>query len=309
MSSTNSTNGSPSSDRTVGVVGAGTMGVGIAQCLAAAGHDVIVTDPSADALASGPDRLRAGLRMAVLLRKAQAGAAAQAPERLLERIRWTSEPAELAPATFVVECARENIALKEEVFRTLGAVCDPATVLATCTSAIPVGRVAAQVEEPGRVLGMHFMNPAYAKDFVEVIRGDATTDATLQRAEALLASMGKKGIVVRDAPGFVSNRVLMATVNDAATVVQEGTADAADVDRIFQDCFGHAMGPLRTADLIGLDTIVDSLDVLLTLTGDAHFTACALLRELVTEGRLGRKSGRGFHTYTAATRVGVGPIG
>ncbi|NGO45858.1 3-hydroxyacyl-CoA dehydrogenase family protein [Streptomyces ureilyticus] len=283
---------------TVGVVGAGTMGVGVAQCLAAAGHDVIVVDPDPGALADGPARLREGARAAVLLRKAPR----DAPDLLPARVRWTDELRQLGDVSFVVECAPERIPLKEELFRDLAAVCPPGAVLASCTSAIPVDRLAAHTGRPEQVLGMHVMNPAWAKDAVEVVRGPRTGAHTLDRALGLLAGMGKHGIVVSDGPGFVSNRVLMATVNDAAAVVQAGTADAATVDRVFQECFGHAMGPLGTADLIGLDTVVDTLDVLRTLTADARFTPCALLAGLVAEGRLGRKTGQGFHTYPGARR-------
>ncbi|GGX25570.1 3-hydroxyacyl-CoA dehydrogenase family protein [Streptomyces noursei] len=140
------------------------------------------------------------------------------------------------------------------------------------------------------------MNPAHLKDTVEVIRGAGTGEDTLRRTLDLLTALGKKAIVVRDAPGFVSNRVLMATINDAATVLEEGTADAETVDRVFQECFGHARGPLRTADLIGLDTVLDSLHVLLACTADRRYTPCALLTDLVQQGHVGRKGGRGFHS-------------
>ncbi|GGV25340.1 3-hydroxybutyryl-CoA dehydrogenase [Streptomyces longisporoflavus] len=288
----------PTPSRTVGVVGAGTMGVGVAHCLAAAGHEVIVVDPVPEALDSAPARLNAGLRMAALLRRGPADGA----ERTVARVRFGSDLTELRTASFVIECARESIPVKQEVFRSLNAVLPPATVIATCTSAIPVGLLAEHVDEPGRVLGMHFMNPAYAKDSVEMIRGEQTDEQTLADAHDLLGSMGKQGIVVGDAPGFVSNRLSHGTYNDAAGVVQAGTADAATVDRLFQECFGHAMGPLRTADLIGLDTVVDTLHVLHDLTGEARFAPCALLTDLVAAGRLGRKSGQGFHAYASARR-------
>ncbi|MFI6688485.1 3-hydroxyacyl-CoA dehydrogenase family protein [Streptomyces sp. NPDC050485] len=283
----------PAPRRTVGVVGAGTMGVGVAHCLAAAGHDVTVVDPLPRSLATAPDRLRAGLRMAALLRRAPADGV----EPTVRRVRFGADVEELRTASFVVECARESIPVKREVFRSLDAVLSPTAVIATCTSAIPVGLLAEHVEAPERVLGMHFMNPAYAKDSVEVVRGEHTSEQTLDHAHDLLKTMGKQGIVVGDAPGFVSNRLSHATYNDAAAVVQAGTADAATVDRLFQECFGHTMGPLRTADLIGLDTVVDTLHVLHELTSDSRFTPCTLLTDLVAAGRLGRKSGQGFHTY------------
>jgi 3-hydroxyacyl-CoA dehydrogenase len=280
--------------RLIGVVGAGTMGVGVAQCAAEAGYEVVVVDADPKAVATGPGRLRDGIRLTRLLR----GRPAAAPTAsAVGRVRWTGRLEELRGAHFVIECTRESIPVKEAVFRDLDAVCAPDTVFASCTSAIPVSHLASCTDRPGRVIGTHFMNPAPLKDAVEVIRGPETEAGTVQRTQELLAAMGKKGIVVADAPGFVSNRVLMATVNDAAGVVQEGTADAAVVDQIFQECFGHAMGPLRTADLIGLDTVVDSLHVLLECTGDARFEPCELLAGLAAQGHLGRKTGRGFHTY------------
>lgn len=272
------------------VVGAGTMGVGVAQCLAQAGHRVVVVDPDPAALARAPQSLRDGLRLHRLLRKGD-------PDGAESRIEWISDTTALADAEFVVECAPERSAVKDEVFRTLGGICPADAVIASCTSAIPVAWLAARTPHPERVLGMHFMNPAPLKDTVEVVRGPRTGERALDRAADLLAGMGKRGIVVRDAPGFVSNRVLMLTVNEAATVVHEGTADAADVDDIFQTCFDHRMGPLRTADLIGLDTVLDSLVVLLEHTGDARFTPSPLLVDLVAAGHVGRKAGRGFHAY------------
>ncbi|WP_055557497.1 3-hydroxyacyl-CoA dehydrogenase family protein [Streptomyces sp. NBRC 110028] len=278
----------------VGVVGAGTMGVGVAQCAAEAGYEVVVVDADPRAVTSGPTRLRDGLRLTRMLRR-RPPAASRPPAE--ERVSWAGRLEELRDARFVIECTRESIPVKESVFRDLDAVCAPDAVLATCTSAIPVSHLASCTKRPGLVIGTHFMNPAPLKDAVEVIRGPETEPGTVRRTRELLAAMGKKGIVVADAPGFVSNRVLMATVNDAAGVVQEGTADAASVDQIFQECFGHAMGPLRTADLIGLDTVVDSLHVLLECTGDARFEPCDLLVGLTAQGHLGRKTGRGFHVY------------
>ncbi|MFE9885089.1 3-hydroxyacyl-CoA dehydrogenase family protein [Streptomyces scopuliridis] len=300
----------------VGVVGAGTMGVGVAQCFAEAGYPVVVVDPDPEALSSGPARLRAGVRMARLLRRrsspspgagagaaagagAGAGAGAPAPSSPFPeaRVVWSEKLSDLAPALFVVECAREQVPIKEEILRRLDQVCGPDTVFASCTSCIPITRLGSFTGRPDRVIGTHFMNPAPLKDSVEVIRAPLTSEQTVRRTVDLLAELGKQALVVRDAPGFVTNRVLMLTLNEAATVLGEGTADAETVDRIFQDCFGHPMGPLRTADLIGLDTVLDSLDVLREFTGDERFRPCALLARHVAEGSVGRKSGRGFYQY------------
>jgi 3-hydroxybutyryl-CoA dehydrogenase len=279
----------------VGVVGAGVMGLGVAQCFAGAGHEVVITDPDADALSSVPNRIRAGQRLQMLL----GGQSSRGrPADIVPRIYPTGRLGELAGAEFVVECAPERRSVKEQLFRSLDRACRPATVLASCTSAIPIGLLAAVTGRPDRVIGTHFMNPAPLKNTVEVIRSATTSDETLSRSLGLLASIGKKAIIVADAPGFVSNRVLMIMVNEAIGVVHEGTADAATVDKIFEECAGHKMGPLRTADLIGLDVILDSLLVLRDCTGSQLFEPCPLLIDLVRDGRLGRKSGCGFHDYS-----------
>ncbi|SCE13600.1 3-hydroxyacyl-CoA dehydrogenase family protein [Streptomyces sp. CB02613] len=283
----------------VGIVGAGTMGVGVAQCFAAAGHPVVVVDNDPGALASAPARLRAGIRTAALLgRRAGAPAAAGPPAPRTESlVSWSADLAALAPALLVVECAREDEDTKKEILRELDRICGPEAIFASNTSCIPVSHLGSFTGRPDRVIGTHFMNPAPLKAAVEVIRAPETSDLTLARTEGFLARAGKHALVVRDAPGFVTNRVLMLTLNEAAAVLGEGTADAETVDRIFQDCFGHPMGPLRTADLIGLDTIADSLEVLRRHTGEDRFRPTPLLARLVAEGRVGRKAGSGFHTY------------
>ncbi|QUQ65744.1 3-hydroxyacyl-CoA dehydrogenase family protein [Kutzneria sp. CA-103260] len=276
-------------NRPVGVIGAGTMGLGVAQSLAAAGHQVVVLEPVESVRSAAPDRLRDGLRLATLL-KHFTGDLPQA----LSSVLWTSTPTDLSTVHFVIECAPERIALKQDLFHTLDPICPADTVFASCTSAIPITLLASGTSRPDLFLGMHFMNPAPLKPVVEVAVTPQTAPATLLRANELLASMGKRSLVVRDAPGFVSNRVLMSTINDAATVVQEGTASPATVDQLFEDCFGHRMGPLHTADLIGLDTIVDTLHVLLEITGDPRFTPCDLLTRMVRAGHLGKKTNQGF---------------
>jgi 3-hydroxybutyryl-CoA dehydrogenase len=277
---------------TVGVIGAGTMGAGVAQCLAEAGFRVVVHDPVPGALDRGRDRLATGLRARALLRKSTVD-----HEVIRSSIEWTARPEPLAEAGFVIECGPERVAVKQEIVGTIGAVCAADTVVASNTSAIPITRIAGWISHPGRVLGMHFMNPVSLKDTVEVIRAVHTTEAVLGTALALLDKMGKRGVVVSDAPGFVSNRVLMLTVNEAAFLVHEGVADPSGVDEVFRRCFGHPMGPLATADLIGLDIIVDSLDVLYEHYRDPKFRPCPLLARLVYAGHHGRKTGKGFHTY------------
>ncbi|RII13772.1 putative 3-hydroxybutyryl-CoA dehydrogenase [Streptomyces sp. YIM 130001] len=290
----------------VGVVGAGVMGVGVAQCFADAGHPVVVVDPRPQALEAGPARLRDGIRTARLLRPKNApagpGTGIDALPGTPERVRWSAELSALGDALLVVECAREDEPLKKEILGELDRVCPAEAVFASNTSCIPIAVLGSYTGRPDRVIGTHFMNPAPLKHSVEVVRAPTTSERTLRLTEGFLAEIGKQAIVVGDAPGFVTNRVLMLTLNEAAAVYGEGTADAETVDRIFQDCFGHPMGPLRTADLIGLDTIADSLEVLRQHTGEERFRPCPELARLVAEGRLGRKSGSGFHQYAQLTQ-------
>ena len=283
--------------RRVGVVGAGVMGTGIAQSLAEAGHRVVVVDVSDEALERLPSEGRKGLSMTALLR---GKAAARPAEEVLALIETTGDYDRLAGVDFVVENTTEKVEVKREVYPLLDAACPPEAVFAVNTSAIQIARLAALTNRADRVVGMHLMNPVPLKPVVEVIRGPDTSDATIDATLGLLQTMGKEGIVVNDSPGFVSNRVLMLTVNEAIAVVADGVAPVEDVDRIFKTCFGHKMGPLETADLIGLDTILNSLVVLRDSFGDAKYEPHPLLASKVAGGDHGRKSGRGFYDYGAA---------
>lgn len=278
--------------RAVAVIGAGTMGTGIAQCLAQAGYEVEVVEPDGDAA----DRARRGLadavRLALLLgrgdRRTAAGAAG--------RVRWARRIDELSEVDFVIECATERIPLKEKLFGELDRHCRADAVFASCTSAIPIARLAAATARPDRVLGLHFMNPAPLTTAVEVVRGEHTAPAALTRATGLVTALGKEAIVVGDRPGFVLNRVLMLSIAESAATLDTGTAPET-VDALFEQCLGHRMGPLRTADLIGLDNVADTLEVLRQETGDPHYRVPPALAALITAGHLGRKTGRGFHDY------------
>jgi 3-hydroxybutyryl-CoA dehydrogenase len=293
----------------IGVIGAGVMGTGVAQSLATAGLNVVVVDVSAQALARCQAQIRHNLRFAGMFAgrakpdaakpDAKPDAAKPGPSNAaaLERIRFTERYDDLAEVDFVIENAVEKWSVKESVFRELDRVCRPSCVLASNTSAISITRSASLVRHPERVLGMHFMNPVPLIAAVEVIRGVHTSGETIAIAMALLERLGKHGIVVMDAPGFVSNRVLMLTVNEAIWVVHDGVSTPEDVDRIFRECMGHRMGPLATADLIGLDTILYSLEALQEQFGDPKFRPCPLLRRMVDAGRLGAKSGEGFYPH------------
>lgn len=283
-----------SHDHRIGVIGAGVIGVGVAENLAATGHTVVLVDLSAERLDAATDRLRDSLRTARLLGQHVSG---EAPAAVLARVEPTLSYEPLQEATFVIENVVERWEVKERVYERLDAVCPPGCIFAANTSAIPIRRIAAATRRADRVVGVHFMNPVPRKATVEVIRGPETTPDTLERTAQLLARMGKHGIVVQDRPGFISNRILMLAINEAILTVEEGVAPAPDVDRLFRECFGHAMGPLETADLIGLDTILDTLHVLRELTRDDKFLPSALLRQMVDAGLTGRKRGRGFYRY------------
>jgi 3-hydroxybutyryl-CoA dehydrogenase len=219
------------------------------------------------------------------------------PGEVLGRIRLTTDLGDIRDVDLVVENVTERWETKRDLYSEMERICSPGTVFGVNTSAIPITRVASVTRRPALVVGMHFMNPAQLKPTVELIRGYHTSDATLERARSLLASVGRRSIVVNDSSGFVTNRVLMLMVNEAIFLVHEGVADAPTVDRLFKECIGHPMGPLETTDLIGLDTVLLSLEVLHEQFGDPKYRPCPLLRRLVEAGLLGRKSGRGFHTY------------
>jgi 3-hydroxybutyryl-CoA dehydrogenase len=283
----------------VGVVGAGVMGVGVAQALAQTGHRVLLLDRAAEPLERAERELRRNLRLHRLLapgKDAAAGAQAS-PDAVLSRICFSTDPARLADVHFVIENVPEKWEIKRELYPRLDAVCAPGVVFAVNTSAISITRVAALTQRPAQVIGIHFMNPVPLKPTAEVIRGFHTSDETVATAKRLLDGMGKKGVVVRDSPGFVSNRVLMLTVNEAIGLVQDGVAEPEEIDRIFRECFGHKMGPLETADLIGLDTILYSIDVLYESFRDSKYRPYPLLQKMVDAGLHGRKSGRGFFVY------------
>lgn len=279
----------------VGVVGAGVMGVGVAQDLAQCGIATVLLDVDNATLEKAMQQIAANLRLAAMMN--QGGGEGESQDTILGRIKTTTEFGDFADVDFVVENVTEKPAIKEEVYHKLDPVCPPNCVFAVNTSAVSITRAASWTKRPSQIVGMHFMNPVPMKKVVEVIRGYHTTEATLDVAKVFLAALKKKAIVVEDMPGFVSNRILMLTVNEAVFVVQDQVASAADVDKIFKGCFGHKMGPLETADLIGLDTILYSLDVLYESYNDPKFRPAPLLKKMVDAGLHGRKNGQGFYKY------------
>lgn len=276
----------------IGVVGAGVMGVGVAQNLAQAGYDVVLIDRTEQILAGALDTIRTNCRMSRFLGGPEVDA-----QQVLARVTTAVGVAAAAKAELVIENVTENWDVKREVYGQLDAECGPDTVFVVNTSAIPITRVAAATSRPDRIVGVHFMNPVPAKPVVELIPGVHTSAETVERTRALLTAMGKKAVDVKDSCGFISNRVLMLTVNEAAYLVHEGVADAAAVDEVFRGCFGHPMGPLETADLIGVDTILYSVEVLYEHYADSKYRPCPLLKQMTDAGLHGRKSGRGFYTY------------
>lgn len=280
--------------QTVGVVGAGVMGVGVAQNLAQQGYRVLLLDIKSDRLQQARQELHNNIRLAQLLNR---GEKKEPINTILERIVFTTDYAPFADADFVIENATEKWEIKKPIYEQLDAICPAHCVFAANTSAISITRIGSVTKRPTRILGIHFMNPVPMKPTVEMIRGYHTSLETISIAEELMTGMGKDWVLVNDMPGFVSNRVLMLTVNEAVYLVQDQVASAEDVDKIFKSCFGHKMGPLETADLIGLDTILYSVEVLYESYNDSKYRPCPLLKKMVDAGLYGRKSGQGFYTY------------
>ena len=283
--------------RTVGVIGAGVMGVGVAQNLAQTGHQVVLIDISAEILQQAREQIRNNLRFQALFNKA---AATVDQAATLDRIHVTTDYQRLESADFVVENVSEQWDIKKTVYPQLDVICPAHCIFAANTSAISITRIAALTQRPSQVIGMHFMNPVPMKKTVETIRGFHTSAATIETSRQFLKQMSKECILVNDAPGFVANRLSHLFMNEAANLVLENIASPKDIDDIFKKCYGHAMGPLETADLIGLDTVVDTLKVLFDDYQDSRFRCSPLLRKMVDAGLHGRKSGKGFFDYQKA---------
>jgi 3-hydroxybutyryl-CoA dehydrogenase len=279
---------------TVGVVGAGVMGVGVAQSLAQSECMVILVDLNDEILERARRQIKENLRLQALFEK---GAAAPNAKAVLDRITLSPDYRILEKADFLIENVTEKWEIKHPLYQEIDSICPARTIFAANTSAISITRIASATKRPAKVLGMHFMNPAPMKRMVEVIRGYHTAEETISAARNLLTMMGKECIVVSDSPGFVSNRVLMLAINEAIFLVHERVASPAEVDKMMKECFGHKMGPLETADLIGLDTILLSLEALYESFSDSKYRPCTLLRKMVDAGMYGRKSGAGFYPY------------
>lgn len=280
--------------QTIGVIGAGQMGAGIAQVAAASGLRVILNDMNDEFVEKGRQGIADNLQRLV----AKGKLAESDQPQILERITGSVTLQDMAGADFVVEAASENEQVKFKLFQTLDDVCGEHVILASNTSSIPIGRIAATTKRPDKVIGMHFMNPVPIMQLVEIIRGLATSDETYESTHRLTEKLSKTPVLANDFPGFIANRILLPMINEAIFCVYHGVGDCEAIDTVMKLGMNHPMGPLALADLIGLDTCLAIMNTLQQGLGDPKYRPCPLLRQYVEAGWLGRKSGRGFYTYT-----------
>ncbi len=277
----------------IGVVGAGTMGNGIAQVAARAGYRVVMHDVREDLLERGITAIDKSLQREIDKERLSG----KEKRAILERIQATTELSDLRVSSVVVEAVTEDVTVKTELFKSLDRITSPATILASNTSSISITKLGAATARPDKVIGMHFMNPVPVMKLIEVIRGMATSDGTHERILKLAEKLGKTALDCNDSPGFVSNRVLMPMINEAIFTLFEGVATRESIDGIMKLGMNHPMGPLTLADFIGLDVCLAIMNVLHEGLGDSKYRPCPLLKRYVDAGWLGKKSGRGFYEY------------
>ena len=279
--------------KTFGIIGAGQMGGGIAQVAAASGLNVIMNDIKDEFVDRGLAAIDRFLARSVEKEKMTP----EDKDSILKRIQGSTQLKDMQTADYVVEAATENEALKFQIFKDLDATCAPGVILATNTSSIPIGRIAAQTERPEKIVGMHFMNPVPIMKLVEVIRGIATSEETFQATWDLAIKFGKTPAEANDSPGFIANRILMPMINEAVYSLYQGVGTRENIDTVMTLGMNHPMGPLALADLIGLDTCLAIMETLYEGFCDSKYRPCPLLRKYVEAGWLGRKTGRGFYEY------------
>ncbi|HAT1658084.1 3-hydroxyacyl-CoA dehydrogenase family protein [Legionella pneumophila] len=276
------------------LLGAGTMGSGIAQLFAQCGFHVTLIDNIQSQLDKAKTTIAKNLHYLALTQNL---ASTQSIETILASIAFTTQLDELNQSEYIIESITENWELKKALYQVLNEQCSSTCIFGVNTSSIPITKIASLVDHPQRVIGVHFMNPAPMMPMVEVIKGYHTDELTIEKTRSLLEQVHKKMIVVKDSVGFVSNRAMMIFINEAIFMVQENIASIEDIDVLFKQCFGHKMGPLHTADLIGLDTVLYSLETIYSELNDPKYRPCWLLRNMVDAGLLGQKTKKGFYQY------------
>jgi 3-hydroxybutyryl-CoA dehydrogenase len=278
----------------VGVLGVGNIGIGAVTDLILHGISAVGVDVSEEVLERAKEAVLSNVRFAPMLQKSLPKISKQ---QALERLHLTTRIEDLASCEFVIENVTEDWSIKQTVYEKLDRAVPPEVCFGANTSCISITKIAGATRRPENVVGIHLMNPVHLKPTVEVIRGFHTSERTIETLLQLFKQLNKESIIVNDFPGFVSNRISHLFMNEAAFVLQDHVAEPAQIDAVFKKCFGHTMGPLETADLIGLDTVVRSLDVLYESYQDSKYRCCPLMRKLVHAGHVGRKAGRGFYVY------------